>query len=92
MEIEWDEAKSQANFCKHGMAFETAKRIFEGTVASSADLRKDYDEERHISIGRVEQGAVIVVAHTDRLGRIRQISALPAARKERKDHDERTRR
>ena len=40
MEFEWDEAKNRANIPKHGIGFETAKRIFEGTVAASPDRRR----------------------------------------------------
>ena len=32
MTFEWDEAKGQANVRKHGIDFETAKRIFDGPV------------------------------------------------------------
>ena len=90
MEFEWDEAKNQANIRKHGIEFETAKRIFEGPVATSLDRRRDYGEDRSISVGRVVPGALIVVAHTERHGRIRLISARPASRKERKAYNERT--
>ena len=90
MEFEWDEAKNQTNIRKHGIGFETAKRIFEGPVARSPDRRRDYGEDRNISIGRVESGALIVVAHTERRGRIRLISARPASRNERKAYHERT--
>ncbi|MXW16622.1 MAG: BrnT family toxin [Gemmatimonadetes bacterium] len=67
-----------------------ARRIFEGPVATLPDRRRDYGEDRNISIGRVEPGALIVVAHTERHGRIRLISARPASRKERKAYHERT--
>ena len=91
MEFEWDETKNQTNIRKHGIGFDTVRRIFEGTVATSPDRRRDYGEDRHISIGRVEPGALIVVAHTERSrGRIRLISARPASRKERKVYHERT--
>ena len=90
MEFEWDETKNQANIRKHGIGFDTAKRIFEGTVATSPDRRRDYGGDRHIGIGRVEPGALIVVAPTERRGRIRLISARPASRKERRRYDERT--
>ena len=76
MEFEWDEVKNQANIRKHGVGFDTAKRIFEGPVVNWADQRKDYSEDRSISIGRVENGVLIVLAHTDRAGRIRLISAV----------------
>ena len=90
MEFEWDEAENQTNIRKHGIGFDTAKRIFEGPIATSPDHRQDYGEDRHISIGRVEPGALVVVAHTMRGGRIRLISARPASRKERKTYHERT--
>ena len=40
MEFEWDEPKNQTNIRKHGIGFETAKRIFEGPVATSPDRRR----------------------------------------------------
>ena len=91
MPFEWDEVKNQANIRKHGISFETAKRIFEGPVVTRIDRRKDYGEDRYISIGWVEPAALIVVAHTNRNGRIRLISARPASRKERQAYHERIR-
>ena len=90
MEFEWDEVKNQANIRKHGVSFDTAKRIFEGPRVTWSVQRKDYGEDRYISLGRVEQ-ALILVAHTDRDGRIRLISARPASRKERQVYHERIR-
>ena len=91
MHFEWDEVKNQANIRKHGISFETAKRIFEGPVVTRIDQRKDYGEDRYISIGRVGTAALIVVAHTNRNGRIRLISARPASRKERQAYHEQIR-
>ena len=51
----------------------------------------DYGEDRYISVGRVEPTALIVVAHTDREGRTRLISARPASRRERQAYHERIR-
>ena len=79
LKFEWDETKNRANIRKHGVGFETAIRIFEGPIASWIYCRKDYREDRHISIGRVDHTALIVVAHTDRDRRIRLISASPAS-------------
>ena len=91
MVFEWDEVKNRVNIRKHGVGFETAKRIFEGPVLTRIDLRREYGEERSISIGRIDRAAVIVVAYTERDGRIRLIPARPAARKERQAYHERTR-
>ena len=82
-EFGWDEAKNRANIRKHGIALETAKRIFNGPVLTWSDRRKDYGEQRQLGIGRLDHEAVIVVAWTNRAGRIRLISARPASRKER---------
>ena len=83
MEFEWDEAKNRTNILKHGIDFETAKRIFDGPVLSRRDSRRDYGEDRYISVGRAGDAALVVVAHTERGGRIRLISARPASRTER---------
>ena len=90
MLFEWDEAKNQANIRKHGVSFETARRTFDGPVLTWVDERMDYGEVRHVSIGKVGN-AVVVVAHTDRDGRMRLISARPASRKERQAYHERVR-
>ena len=89
-EFEWDEVKNLANIRKHGISFPTARRIFERTVLTRLDRRREYGEDRYLSIGKVEQ-ALIVVAHTRRDGRTRLISARPASRRERKAYYERIR-
>ena len=83
MEFEWDDTKNRANIRKHGVSFEIARRIFEGSYLTRLDERRDYGETRYIGVGEVDGVAVIVVAHTKRGGRIRLISARPASRKER---------
>ena len=82
MEFEWDEAKNETNIRKHGIGFDTAKRIFERPVTTAPDHRRDYGEDRDISIGRLGSGALIVVVHTERHGRIRL--TLPARHHARK--------
>ena len=88
MEFEWDEFKNQANIRKHGVSFDAVQRIFEGPILTRQDLRRDYGEERCISIGRAGSVVLIVVDHTLRNGRTRPISARPACRKERKAYRE----
>ena len=88
MQFEWDDAKNAANVAKHGVGFATASRIFEGPVLTAVDSRRDYGEVRSNSIGRVDGILYLVVTHTDRIGRIRIISARPAKRLERQRYDE----
>ena len=64
MKFEWNTSKNQVNIRKHGVRFETAQRIFEGPVLTWLDDRKDYGEDRYISVGKVESVALVVVAHT----------------------------
>ena len=81
---EWDDDKNRQNVEKHGIDFETAKRIFDSPIVSRRDERKDYNEIRYVSIGIIDQVAIIVVVHTNRQDRIRLISARPASRRERR--------
>ena len=81
---EWDDDKNRKNVEKHGIDFETAKRIFDSPIVSRRDERKDYNEIRYVSIGIIDQVAMIVVVHTNRQDRIRLISARPASRRERR--------
>ncbi|WP_428098077.1 BrnT family toxin [Candidatus Rariloculus sp.] len=86
-----EDARNQVNIRKRGVSFETAKRIFGGLVLTWLDDRKDYGEVFHVTIGKVDKVAVVVVAHTDRDGRVRPISARPGSRKERQAYYERVR-
>lgn len=91
MDFEWDETKNQTNICNHGVSFETARRIFEGPVFRWLDVRRDYGEDRYISVGSIGAGVLLVVAYTERNRRIRLISARPASRKERQAYHEKAR-
>lgn len=86
--FEWDEEKNRINIEKHGVSFIQASRIFEGFTLTVVDDRFDYGEVREISIGVLDGVAYLTVAHTDRNGNIRIISARAAKRNERKRYDE----
>ncbi len=88
MEFEWSEKKNRTNVALHGISFEKAKFIFSGFCVRYEDHRKDYGEKRQLSIGPMEEIAVIVVVHTQRHDRIRIISARSANRKERRRYHE----
>lgn len=86
--FEWDEEKNRSNIEKHGVSFEQASRIFESYTLTVIDERFEYGEVREISIGLIGEVAYLTVAHTDREGNIRIISARPAKKSERKRYDE----
>jgi uncharacterized protein len=81
MEFEWDEAKNEANFAKHGFDFEHAIQIFDGPIRQFADSRP-WGEQRIVATGQVA-GEFITIVYTRRNGRCRIISARPARRSER---------
>lgn len=80
----WDRAKSRRNLAVHGVAFEDAIRIFEGTTLERLDDRFEYGEDRIYAIGLVS-GIEITVIYTElKEGERRIISAWKAERHERK--------
>lgn len=88
MEFEWDENKNRQNRNKHGISFEEAKEIFDGIIFTAIDDRYDYGEIREISIGAIQGIVIVTVAHTERKGKIRLISARKATPKERRTYYE----
>ena len=80
--FEWDDAKNAENRRKHGIGFEEAAEIFNRSVLTRADDRH-HGEVREIGFGFLDNGVVAAVAHTDRDGVIRTISARKATERER---------
>jgi uncharacterized protein len=80
--FEWDEAKSRENFRNRGFDFEFAARIFAGDLLEYDDRRRNYGEQRVVSIGEIE-GDVFAVVYTWRRAKRRIISASRANRRER---------
>lgn len=85
----WDARKATGNERKHGVSFE------EGVTALSDPLSitiPDPDhsirENRYLLIGMSRQGRLLIVAHAERGGSIRIISARLANRRERKAYEE----
>lgn len=65
MRCTWNQEKNRTNIKRHKIAFEDAKRIFEGATVERVDNRFDYGEVRVYAIGLVE-GLEITVIYTDR--------------------------
>ncbi len=79
--VEWDDAKNESNYLKHGIRFETAAYIF-----NDVDRIEYYDEthsdmeDRYYTIGKV--GDVMLVVYTERGEVLRLISARYATKAE----------
>jgi uncharacterized protein len=64
MRYTWDEQKNRANIKRHRIAFEDARRIFDGATVEQVDDRFDDGEVRVYAIGLVE-GLEVTVIYTD---------------------------
>jgi len=88
IEFEWDERKAKENRDKHGVPFEYAARVFLDLHRLDAeDDRRDYGEERHLTLGMIE-GRLFAVAYTSRGKIVRLISTRKANGREQRKYNE----
>ena len=88
MEFEWDPAKATENLKKHGVEFSEASTIFgDPFEVTIPDPDHSEGEDRFLSLGMSAQARLLVVAYTEREGRIRIIHARVAAPKERRTYE-----
>jgi uncharacterized protein len=85
MKFEWDPVKDHLNQTKHRLGFEEAATVFSDQLALSWEDRvHSVGEYRTLTLGYTERQRLVLVAHTEREGRIRIISAQPASSGERR--------
>ena len=88
MEFEWDVRKAERNIVEHGVPFEYAARVFlDPQRMDGEDNRRDYGEERRLTLGRID-GRLFAVAYVLRGEFIRLISARKANDREERQYDE----
>ncbi|HAO12482.1 MAG TPA: hypothetical protein DCQ51_15245, partial [Planktothrix sp. UBA8407] len=79
MEFEWNPDKATGNLEKHGVSFQEAVTVFNDPLSVTfPDPNHSIGESRYIIIGISRFGQLLIVAHTDRLERVRIISARKA--------------
>ena len=84
MEFQWDEEKSVSNRKKHGVSFHEAATVFGDPLAITfSDPDHSIGEHRFLTFGLSMMNRLLVVAHTERHGKTRIISARRATRHER---------
>ena len=77
MKIEFDPDKRLTPLDRRGLDMARAAEIFAGATLTIADNRKDYGEQRFITIGRLD-GRMVVSVWTPR-GAVRRIISLRKA-------------
>lgn len=75
-QFEWDDRKAASNVCKHGIAFELARLVFDD-VNVIKELDENAEEEKFSLIG-MAVGRLLVVVYAHRPPRNRIISARKA--------------
>jgi hypothetical protein len=89
IQFAWDPAKARVNLRKHGVSFREAASVFRDPLGiTSFDPDHSEEEDRFITFGFSGGGRLLMVAHTDRGGIIRLISARELTRKERETYEE----
>ena len=85
-EFEWDEEKAKKNFQKHCVTFKTGAKVFlDEKRIEIYDFIHSINENRYITIGLA--GKVLFVVYTERMPKIRLISARVATVEERRLYD-----
>lgn len=88
MEFEWDLAKATRNLAKHGVGFSEAMTVFADPLEITVqDADHSVGEARFLSLGVTNGNRLVVVAYTERDGKIRIIHAREATPKERRAYE-----
>jgi uncharacterized protein len=88
LEFEWDEAKDDSNFRKHGVRLEEALTVFlDPNSVTVTDTAHSVDEDRYIDIGLSSRGRLLLVVYTERSSRLQIISSRLCTAREAKLYD-----
>ena len=89
LQFEWNQEKAQRNLKKHQVSFEEASTIFDDPLfITFLDEEHSLDEDRYITIGFSGNNHLLLVAHTDRQGKIRILSARKATKYEQQFYEQ----
>ena len=81
MRFSWHEPKRQATLKKRGLDLAHAEQVFKGPTFTFEDDRKDYGEQRWVTLGLLQE-KVVVIVHTESEDEIRVISLREANKNE----------
>lgn len=87
IKLEWDADKAAQNLLKHGVAFDDVALVFHDVERLEVyDKRKNYEEDRWVTIGFAYSVVLYVVYTIRHEDTIRLISARKANAKERQQY------
>jgi uncharacterized DUF497 family protein len=88
VQFEWDPEKAHGNLAKRSVSFEEATTVFGDPLAVTIDdPDHSHGEQRRLTTGLSRCQRLIIVAHTDREGRVRIITAREATARERSQYE-----
>jgi uncharacterized DUF497 family protein len=88
MKVSYDPEKRRRTLEERGLDFEDAPQVLSGFHLTQPDLRKDYGEDREITVGLLND-TVVVLVWTERAEGLHMISMRKAKRHERERYFER---
>jgi uncharacterized protein len=89
LEFEWNSSKADENLKSHGVGFDEALTVFADPVARILDdPDHSSDEAREIIIGYSQRQRLLLVSFTERVPKVRIISARKATKRERQDYEQ----
>ena len=87
--FEWDETKAANNLKKHGICFDEAKSVFYDDYARRFyDSLHSSNEARELIFGFSNKNRLLIVSYTERINKIRIISARKVTKNERKLYED----
>ena len=87
-QFEWDSRKARANAETHGVTFEEAATVFEGSLfVIYRDPDHSFEESRYLIIGESDRGRPLLVLFTERSDRTRIISSRKLNAKEKRSYE-----
>lgn len=90
IDFQWDKNKAESNQRKHKISFQEAVTVFDDELEITInDPDHSFGEYRYLSMGKSNQGRLLVVSFTEREPNIvRIISARPATKHEKKQYEQ----
>jgi len=90
VQFEWNREKARKNLIKHKVSFDEAATVFGDPLAITIDdPDHSQEEQRFLTTGMTKRQRLIIVAHTDREGRVRIINAREVTPTERNQYESR---